>query len=954
MIPQYRIFYSWQSDNTQAKEVLQYALDEVKNQLKKKGIAVQIEQGGGGCGFISIEDSVRIKIRRCDIFIGDVTPVGNVAMKGKLLPNANVMYEMGVATECMSANRILAVAMKGDWKEEDMPFDFNHYTMLQYDPEKGLPTLMGLIKKHISETNKISRRENNRFFSERVLNNNIASQKYLPDTFLENMMAKEKARMFVAPHKMYPHVYEQVNNLNFDYYNKTQIFKGQKSKFKLDVKKWAVQDKIIDIEKLRTIIAEIQKYLAEKVEKLKATGNEGWLASRRVERLVGNLEMMNKQVMVVTSDAGQGKTNFVCDLVHNILQTDNIPYIFTNAYELSAEQLAKSIAVEYNFIGDYSLEEVIVKAELYCHQHLQYIIIVIDGLNEHPKQGLFKSNLKRVLDAIKEHQHVKVLLTCRKQYYDGNYQAIQQTLGDGICELQLGKRHRSWEDSEDNEDKCLLERYAACFDAKEPQDLVIRSVLLNDLLLMRIFFQGYKGQDLSKTTQIDYVDLYGRYFSQLCGQIQTIIEQESHVTNVKGMAKRLFDKIIVWMIENNKFTNLPIDSILESLISEERQCFPAFMSANLLLKQDMPEDEERAYEVLNFTYEQIRDYLISRYMVDVVYSNDQDKFEKLLDNYTSENSNLAEGTKMFLFLYVRNYDKKDVYELIKLQPWHDTILVNFIWNIPDEKITEGETKKIKTYLSGHTDDIVRILVYSHWSPVKYKNLNLQTLFDVLEEMGKEKRTAYLESVWPSKPNRYSVYGRPIITPRGELLSAIRDGIARRNDKDDEERNMLEKFEKYLLEGENMNRLYIPRKKEEKRTSPYVLFEYETYRYLMRVHKGDKKDFLALAGVKKGFAKEMFSTIYDAIFAEAKDVKEMYDTYYKNEYKSFEHFLKMHYSIPSNVVKKYSRISKEKDYRLIDLDGLSYGGEIVSGLVLSDELMERMYKWLNWQNDEDKN
>lgn len=40
--------------------------------------------------------------------------------------------------------------------------------------------------------------------------------------------------------------------------------------------------------------------------------------------------------------------------------------------------------------------------------------------------------------------------------------------------------------------------------------------------------------------------------------------------------------------------------------------------------------------------------------------------------------------------------------------------------------------------------------------------------------------------------------------------------------------------------------------------------------------------------------------------------------------------------------------------MIELDGLSYGGEIVSGLVMSDELMVRMYKWLNWQNDEDKN
>ena len=116
MIPQYRIFYSWQSDNKVAKKALRKALDAVTKQLKGENIALEIVEGGGGEGFISIEDSVRMKIQKCDIFIGDVTPIGNVSLKSKLLPNANVMYEMGVATESMTADRIIAVALAGEWK----------------------------------------------------------------------------------------------------------------------------------------------------------------------------------------------------------------------------------------------------------------------------------------------------------------------------------------------------------------------------------------------------------------------------------------------------------------------------------------------------------------------------------------------------------------------------------------------------------------------------------------------------------------------------------------------------------------------------------------------------------------------------------------------------------------------------------------------------------------------
>lgn len=954
MIPQYRIFYSWQSDNTKAKDLLQQALDEVKNQLKGNGIAVEIEQGGGGCGFISIEDSVRIKIRRCDIFVGDVTPVGNVAMKGKLLPNANVMYEMGVATECMQADRILAVAMKGEWKVEDMPFDFNHYTMLQYDPEKDLQNLMGRIKKRILETDKISRKENNRFFSERVVNKNIASGKYLPDTFLENMTVKEKARLFVAPHKMYPLVYEQVTRLNFDYYNKVLRLKGQKGNFKLTVKNWNIYGKTIDIERLRTITGDIQKYLSKQAAKLAKGGNDSWLFSRKVERIAGELELMNKQIMVISSDAGQGKTNFVCDLVRNVLRMDGIPYVFTNAYELSAEQLAKSIAAEYNFIGDFSLEEVLHKTEHYCHQQLQYIIIVIDGLNENSKQGLFKANLARVLEAIKGHLHVKVLLTCRKQFYDGNYQILQQTVGDGLCEVKLDKHHKLWDNSETNKDRCLIERYATHFKAKEPVHAGIRRILLDDLLLMRIFFQGYQGKDLSKITKIDYVDLYGNYYNQLCEQIQNVIEQDAHVTNVRGMARRIFEKIIVWMIDNNTFINLPIEDVLKTLSSEEGQCFTAFMSANLLLRQDMPEGVAGVTDVLNFTYEQIRDYLVTRYLVDVVFSNDKNKFIELIEKYTKETNNQAEGTRMFLFLYVRNHDKNEIYDLVKKQPWHNRILLKYIWDIPDEKITKEDVELVKAHIKDHPDTTVKALVNDHWSPVKYKNLNIQVLFDVLNEKNKNEREEYLEHLWPSKPDRRFLFSEPAVTSRGEILSAIKAGIARRKGKEDKERDALELLMNYLLEGEDMDKLYIPRHKEEMKPSSYVIYSYESYHYLMRVHKGEKKEFLALAGVKEGYAKEMFNSIYDAIFAEAKDVKEMYDSYFANEYKDFEHFLKMHYSIPSNSVRKFSRVAKEPGFRLIEFDALSYGGDAVPGLVMSDDLFERMYNWLNWQKDEDKN
>ena len=953
MTPQYRIFYSWQSDIPTAKVLLLQSLNEVVRQLKGKGIHVIIEQGGGGSGFISIEDSVRTKIRRSDIFVGDVTPVGRVDDKGKLLPNANVMYEMGVATEVMTADRIIAVAMKGDWRVEDMPFDFNHYSMLLFDPEKDFQKLLGRIKQSILETDRLSRIANGRFFSDRLMKRNMASEKYLPDTFLESMEKKELARMFLAPNKFYALVYKRLFAMNFDHYNKIQRLNGSEKEFRLDLRRWDLEGKAIDMFKLSNSIEQLHKYISDEAVKLRKNGYEGGMAAFKVEELRDKLAAMRKQIMVVISAAGQGKTNFLCDLISNVLITSGVPFIFVNAYELSAEQLARSIAAEYDFIGNGSLEEVLLKADRFCQRHLQFFVIVIDGLNEHPKQSLFKGGLMRLLESVVGYNHVKVLMTCRKDFWDENFQMIEKTLGDKLIKVSLDRHHKSWNDEETTEDICLLERYGSFYETGVPTHPSIRRMLLDDRLLMRIFFEGYKGQDVTSLIQIDYIDLYDRYLVQLNEKIQVIIEQEAIANNTRGMAQKLFHRIIEWAVAHRVFTNIPLDGVLSTLTADERSCFSAFMSANLLLKHDLSEGALGTNDVLNFTYEQIRDYLVTRYLVDEVYNNDKDRFVDLIRAFTAEDSNLAEGTKMFLFLYARTHENKEICDLLKAQPWYEVTSMQYIWDLPEDIITDEEISQVKDHIKKNPESSGRMVSYIHWSPERYRKLNVLLFFEAIEEMDDSERADYLEKLSPSTVGKRLFFGVPVVTPRGHLLSQIRLGITRRKDKDDEERKALERLDECF--SKNMGLVYVPMHNEEKNNNSVLpVFAYDSYRYLMKVHKGEKEDFLAQAGAREGYSREMFSMLYDAVFSEASDVKELYNEYYSNEYRDIRHFLSMHYSIPDKYLSEYVDVCESEDYRLIDFNSLSYGGDAVNGLVMSDDMGVRMYNWLNWQKDKDEN
>lgn len=855
----------------------------------------------------------------------------------------------------MSPDRILAVALDGNWKVENMPFDFNHNTMLRFNEKSGQQLLYEKIINRIKEVDRFSKNENIRFFSKRLVNKNIKSKKFLPDTFLENLEAKDLARCFVSPYKMYPFIYKKIQSLNYDHYNKVLTQKGVKKLFNISLNNWSIDKKIIDIELLQSNTKNVLKFVDENISKLKKEGNDGYIASIKLDRLRNMLDAINKKIMIVTSRAGQGKTNFVCDIASNVLNKNSTPFIFVNAYELSAESLANSIAAEYNFIGNNSLEDVLLKADRFCNQHIQYLIIIIDGLNEHPKQGSFKTNLIRILDATCKHKHIKVLMTCRKEYYENNYLNLQNELKDNLIENKLLPIFQHIHNKETNIDIRLLERYGAYFKTGLPASTSVRMQLLSNMLLMRIFFETYQEQDVSKMSQIDYVSLYQKYFEQQCEKIQQIIEQDAHVENENGIALKIFHHIINWMIKNDVFINLPLEDIQKDMTADERRSFSAFMSANFILQQDSPTENSGQSEVINFTFEEMRDFIVSRYLINEVFAKDKSTFKRLINRYTTESKDQAEGSKRFLFLYARIYKKKNVVKVLKSQKWYNEIFAEYIWELPEDIITINDIHEIKNYLRFHPGHIAIKLVNLHWSPKIFPKLNLNLLLNILKEKNLIERKKYLEETWPSNSGFRIAVGKPFVTQRGLILSDLRAAKTRLSlEKDKREYNVIKKLEEYLSEG--MELLHVPIKLEStnKKDSQQLIYQYNYGRYLLKVHNGTKEEFLSKAGVKKGFAREMFETIYDSIFAEADDVYSLYENFYSNEYQNLQHFLEMRYSLSPNIALKYANVCKSSIYRLIDFDAHSYGGNGVREFLMDNDLKERIYKWLNWEEYENQN
>ncbi len=74
------------------------------------------------------------KIEKCDIFIGDVTPI--TSANNKKIPNPNVMLELGYAWSQKGTDRILMILNESYSSPRELPFDLGFKRQIRYSYSK--------------------------------------------------------------------------------------------------------------------------------------------------------------------------------------------------------------------------------------------------------------------------------------------------------------------------------------------------------------------------------------------------------------------------------------------------------------------------------------------------------------------------------------------------------------------------------------------------------------------------------------------------------------------------------------------------------------------------------------------------------------------------------------------------------------------------------------------------
>lgn len=745
-----KLFFSWQSDTKDNHKKISQALMNACDEIRAEGIydIDYDESTWNRSGSPVIDSTVVEKAKNCDLFVADLTPIETSGTKD--LPNPNVMYELGVAKSNLTDESILML-YTGSIEATRMPFDINHHRLSRFS------------NTHITEyirqmaENAVKNPRHHSLFDEPdkqlflhcnySIKKNISSGKYLPNVFLENRRIKQFLRDFVAPYPFAKLVLERCDMIDTYRTNRNRKFRHE-NPFVFDVtpyKRFVAEEEIGDFYNGAKLL---ENYLVGKSKELSNGSSSNFLETSKYNRLVSHMQYISSKLLLITASAGQGKTNQICDLVYNVLLKRRIPFVYLNGYEIDANDIFNTFA-SYMLPGtNMAFDEVIKNTVMYCKYKRSPIVLIIDGLNENPMPDVFSRNLAVFMEKVLQYDCVKVILTCRSEYYEEFFTDFDAVFKGRILKMEnLNKHH------DEDEQRRLIQNYLQYFNIYAVFSERVEESLCNDLLMLRIFCEANKNKSLGHVHSINKETVFAEYYEIMKHKLVDKVLNEEHYKLEANHIDNFVMSIVQYMIENNTVFNVPLFRLQKHLTEQEKSIFDRFLDENILLRKDLTPECKGPFsrnEVVNFTYDSFRDYLISTYLLDVIEPNNYSKLEALIKEYTAKGHQLREGLTPFLFVHARNSQKNKVVNMISSLDWHTNVFEMFIWDIDDVLITQDDIALVKSILASDQPRYManKLIFWGHWNSELYPKLNIRVLLEYLAELNDKELADFLDRTWP--------------------------------------------------------------------------------------------------------------------------------------------------------------------------------------------------------------
>lgn len=682
------------------------------------------------------------------------------------------------------------------------------------------------------------------------------NKKYIPEVFLELNNIKEKLRYITQPILFYKKNIKELKGIEFYFFNEVLEKLGFEKK-EILIEDILSKPKSIDnmnksIDKLTKIFNEFkdsipnlddQESLKRKIPSeqyeffLKEQGTH-----RRFEWFINRFEkkfdLLNKQLIFLTEKAGQGKTNLICDFLDKVMIKKNLLGVMFTGNEfnnLNKEQIEDVILKDiYGFQNIHiTFDEFLEDVEFISNKNNIVFTIVIDGLNENSNIEQFSQELYKFVEKILAKKFMRLIFTCRSEYFEERFKIFKEPSFNQkmlMMDNYMERYHRHDEELPEYLENRLLDSYFKFFRVKSEIFDNVRHQLSDDFLLLRIFCEVY-GKLTNPDAPIEQVydiykdDLFKKYFEYKKEEIKT--KTSYFLTDFQ----QLFQVILAYMIDKHQYTNIPFDS----LNGINKELLNHIIDEDIFFRKDLIKDEKSVFankEVLNFTFDEFRDYLLADYL-----ATDFPDLEVYVNSITTDETSI-EGIKKYLFFKSRKSNYREKLKFLESLESYDELFLDNIFSVKDEDIEHEDIQKIKNiFMLGYDFSrvIIYFLMYRHRTK-KYQKLNIFTLFEIITKLNDEE---YSELINQKFKIEYDYYDR---NRKGNFLNLLKYLNEILNDKDFSQEYQLHNiFEfMFLLLGVDDESSYG--------TCPYELIEL-LEKYIEKYPEDSKKILLKYRDIK---------------------------------------------------------------------------------------------------------
>lgn len=458
----------------------------------------------------------------------------------------------------------------------------------------------------------------------------------------------------------------------------------------------------------------------------------------KLEKLKRLNNAIKSRIFVVTSSAAKGKTNFLCDISENFLLRCKIPFFFVNASELDELNEISSCFLDLVYRGSNctDLHSFGTSYQLDFENRSAVFVILIDGLNEVVNIDSFRRKLISFIEFSLKYDFIKLILTCRDEYFEQLFCNFEMLPRDSIfIEKDFSQKIR-----ENNQNE-LWDKYLEHFDVTIRKcNIKVYDKLTKNPLLLRIFCEVNKGKTIDSLNDLYTTDLFKEYFDRIIGNISASKSADMNLyVNKNAIIIKVFKTLVEFIILNRKYLNIKVEDL--NFNEFEIKELNKIINEDILLKKELESNDilSTSNEVISFTFDEFRDFLISNQLVYNLYENNRDLFEEFLDEAITNDYTIFEGVSKYLFYLCKKEGNELILQKLELQPWFDSIFVREIFNIEEKYILSEEISRLKLiFLEGRPyHDKLLINLSNRLDMKKDKVLNVSILFEILKSISEE-------------------------------------------------------------------------------------------------------------------------------------------------------------------------------------------------------------------------